>query len=289
MKKNIFIYLYFVIFIFFVGSFVWGDSNGIWHYAQDIRPGTFGSDEYRGQYTFIDSLNASADLFVGNGSGNVLTVNGISTFIDFVIIQDDLFIRNDTWIFGSLYVDSNATVDSLTVTNGSTLSGGATINGLLNVVGDASVNNDLFINGDTTINGITTINELTISGGGNIDMSGNRIINLEGPLNPQDAATREYVDTVVNDNNIMWVDAKYDPGFFDIECIYRWKLLGLPIADHWVYPNLIRGDRLSASYTDASGHGFQQISHDNKNNVFAGFMGTFATYTNILLEKYCYN
>ncbi len=24
---------------------IWADSNGIWHHAQDIRPGTFGEDE----------------------------------------------------------------------------------------------------------------------------------------------------------------------------------------------------------------------------------------------------
>lgn len=38
-------------------GFVWADSNGIWTYAGDILPGTFGSDEGGGDYTFPNELN----------------------------------------------------------------------------------------------------------------------------------------------------------------------------------------------------------------------------------------
>jgi len=51
----------FNLFMFFLGlillfNIVYGDSNGIWHYAEDVVPGTFGSDEQRGDFEFIDNV-----------------------------------------------------------------------------------------------------------------------------------------------------------------------------------------------------------------------------------------
>ena len=34
------------------GGFVWADTNGVWVFAEDIRPGTFGADEGSGEYIF---------------------------------------------------------------------------------------------------------------------------------------------------------------------------------------------------------------------------------------------
>lgn len=38
-----------------ISAFVWADSNGIWHEAEDVLPGTFGSDEVDGDYIFNNS------------------------------------------------------------------------------------------------------------------------------------------------------------------------------------------------------------------------------------------
>lgn len=30
--------------ILFLGGFLWADTNGVWHRAEDVNPGTFGGD-----------------------------------------------------------------------------------------------------------------------------------------------------------------------------------------------------------------------------------------------------
>ena len=58
-----------------VGGFVWADSNGVWHRAEDVLAGTFGGDEGRGNYTFPDELNINGNLKI---DGKINCVNCIS-------------------------------------------------------------------------------------------------------------------------------------------------------------------------------------------------------------------
>lgn len=56
----------FILFILFFGGFIWADTNGIWHRAEDVEPGIFG-DDYDGinsNYTFNLDLYLNSDLFV---------------------------------------------------------------------------------------------------------------------------------------------------------------------------------------------------------------------------------
>lgn len=52
----------------------------------------------------------------------------------------------------------------------------------------------------------TIVNVEEISGHkvtGNIDLDGHRITNLEDPVNPQDVATKNYVDSVFNEGDTV--------------------------------------------------------------------------------------
>ena len=67
-----------LLFILFLGLFVWADTNGIWHNAQDIRGGIFGDDEQESNmnYTFRNPVNFQDEIQVNtiksnNANGNV--------------------------------------------------------------------------------------------------------------------------------------------------------------------------------------------------------------------------
>jgi hypothetical protein len=50
--------------ILIVGGFVWADSNGVWHKAENVVSGIFGLDEGGGDYTFPNNLYIMNDLNV---------------------------------------------------------------------------------------------------------------------------------------------------------------------------------------------------------------------------------
>lgn len=64
----------FLLFGFFIGGFVWADTNGVWDRAQDIVAGTFGADQGNGTFIFPDNLTVNKNLNVKN---NVNVSNNI--------------------------------------------------------------------------------------------------------------------------------------------------------------------------------------------------------------------
>lgn len=56
----------FILFVFIFGGLAWADTNGVWHRAEDIIAGTFGSDEGAGNYTFANSLTINDSLCIDN-------------------------------------------------------------------------------------------------------------------------------------------------------------------------------------------------------------------------------
>ncbi len=43
--------------LLFLGTVVWADSNGVWHRADDVQPGTFGLDEgMSGNFIFTNPV-----------------------------------------------------------------------------------------------------------------------------------------------------------------------------------------------------------------------------------------
>jgi hypothetical protein len=49
------IVLYLILLVVLLGS-VYADSNGVWHYAKDVRPGIFGSDENLEDFSFMSNV-----------------------------------------------------------------------------------------------------------------------------------------------------------------------------------------------------------------------------------------
>jgi len=70
--------------LFFFGSLVWADSNGIWHDAKDVRGGTFGSDEQdnTSSFSFINPVFFSGVLTANNNAifNGILTANNNAVF-----------------------------------------------------------------------------------------------------------------------------------------------------------------------------------------------------------------
>ncbi len=75
--------------IIFTTASVYSDTNGIWQYAEDIVPGTFGSDEgygpftFNGKVSFLQPVNLKGDVDIESN----LTVNGRSFFKDEIIVR----------------------------------------------------------------------------------------------------------------------------------------------------------------------------------------------------------
>lgn len=71
-----FVFNVIIIMSLFTFGFVWADTNGVWSNAEDVKPGTFGTDEEAGDYEFPrnvtiqgetnaeGSLNANNELCV---------------------------------------------------------------------------------------------------------------------------------------------------------------------------------------------------------------------------------
>ena len=196
----------FLNFLFIVN--VWGDSNGIWHWAEDVRPGTFGLDErdYEGYYSFIDPVNITRYLIVGEtlsvGSdaivGGNLDIIGSTSGEGQIIGHNGLIITsNGANIVGNSYI--NGTLD---ITNKLTvLSGGAEITGDSYIDGQLDISNKLTvlnggadIAGDSFIDGQLNISDrLTVSSGG-ANIIGNSYI--QGTLD---------IDGILTTNNRLYV------------------------------------------------------------------------------------
>lgn len=86
-KKNT-LFISIVLAFLFLGSLVWADSNGVWHRAEDIQGGVFGSDEQivTSGYSFVNPVTFNDDVTIGteikvntirsNGNGNVVIILG---------------------------------------------------------------------------------------------------------------------------------------------------------------------------------------------------------------------
>ena len=75
-----------ILFLLIFGGAVWADSNGVWHFPEDIRPGIFGSDEgdSNSEYTFVNPIYSNNTLYVSSivdskDSNYSLNLSGIST------------------------------------------------------------------------------------------------------------------------------------------------------------------------------------------------------------------
>lgn len=71
-----------ILLILVLGGFIWADTNGIWHRAEDVRAGIFGADEGSGDFTFPNNVLVIQNL----NTNNSLCIKGIcQTSWDFVV------------------------------------------------------------------------------------------------------------------------------------------------------------------------------------------------------------
>lgn len=81
------------------------------------------------------------------------------------------------------------------------------VTGSLHTVGGVGITLDMFVGGDLTFPTNTGTNKITLPAGGNFidmnDSTNNRIINLADPINPQEAATRNFVLAQAQGLNIL--------------------------------------------------------------------------------------
>lgn len=116
-------------------------------------------------------------------------------------VSNDGEINNDFVIGNDLSVGNDASITADLSVQGEIQGGTLDINGSGSIGTDLSVSNSLNVQGETTTRGLTVDNDATISGKlvmeDNINMTQNgRIINLEDPIDAQDAATKAYVDAL---------------------------------------------------------------------------------------------
>jgi len=86
-------------------SFVNADSNGIWTNAEDIKSGTFSSDEGNGDFTFPEKLKINNDLIteksiIINGGKNVLKLNPQLTKENFISFYREKDNENKKYYIG---------------------------------------------------------------------------------------------------------------------------------------------------------------------------------------------
>lgn len=59
-----------------VGGIVFADTNGVWHNSEDVRSGTFGTDEADGEYVFENPVEFNNEIRVNSikssSGGNVV-------------------------------------------------------------------------------------------------------------------------------------------------------------------------------------------------------------------------
>ena len=103
--------------ILLFGGFVWADTNGIWHYAKDIRSGIFGFDKdgIDGGFSFISDVTFNADVNLNNVSsctGKLITEPDGTIYCDVDNVNDaDYVIGNEIQIL-------SLTGNTITLSNG---------------------------------------------------------------------------------------------------------------------------------------------------------------------------
>ena len=86
----------------------------------------------------------------------------------------------------------------------------------VSVYRDLAVGGNLVITGDMNL-ASATVEDLTISN--QIDMTGNAIVNVKDPVNPQDCATKNYVDSK---------PTPFTPAYLSLFVVGSWPTAGLP-------------------------------------------------------------
>ena len=202
-----------------IGFFGWDDSAGAFTAltdatnASEVFSGT-AADAVFGAITVTD-VTADGDL----GVTGTLEVDGATTL-------NSTLAAGNTSITGTLSTSGLATLNSAAVSNNATVggtlgvtgattlsstlaAGNTTITGTLStsgaatlasasVTGNATVGGNATITGTLDVNGETTLAGLTMDSSSTFDGGTNKLTNIGAPTADQDAATKKYVDDLLN-------------------------------------------------------------------------------------------
>ncbi len=112
-----------LILILFLGGFVWADSNGVWHRAEDVQGGIFGNDEQDTSasigFRFLNQVIFDTDVYykgieldaryVNENQSNSITSNMI---VDGTISVNDI---NSSEIATKSYVDTQISINRVSL------------------------------------------------------------------------------------------------------------------------------------------------------------------------------
>ena len=173
---------------------------------------------------YVDELVDVQDLDITTDSGTiavdlddeVLTIAGTTNEIetsatgktvtiglpDDVTITNDLTVSGNTGLTGNLDVDGDTTLDKTDVAGAFTVAGTANID---NVKIDGNTISSTNTNGNIT---------LDPNGTGTVDVNSSRIVNVSEPVNDADATTKQYVDNLVD---VQDLDITTDSGTINVD------------------------------------------------------------------------
>ena len=202
-----------IIFILISGTIIWADTNGIWHFPEDIRPGTFGTDEganLSNNYTFLPDIYFNStiilknmpDCAIGTDSNNKLNCD--PNFLALLNCHKQGLLLGDGEciypmgidITPSTYIFNNLTdLEINTIVNSNTIK-------LTGFVKEISAT----IKGDSTayfdINGINKGQTTTISPNDNVTLK---------IKSSNDYETTKWVNVTIGRNKFVWnVETKSD-------------------------------------------------------------------------------
>jgi hypothetical protein len=198
-------------------SFTYDDITGNLNVGGNIQTGGGTGGNISGvDYLFANYANFTNDVVVqGNiaNANNITVTNNITS--NTANITGNLTVGNITGIFangtsniaiptinGNINVSVNGTAnviqvsDTTVLVTGNTITSG-NITSNVNFIGNTltSVGTYLTLASDQLANGTYNIN-MVPGGAGNVDVNSTYITSVRDPLNPQDAATKQYVDSV---------------------------------------------------------------------------------------------
>jgi len=113
-----------ILFVLFFGGFIWADTNGVWHRAEDVQGGVFGSDENALNYTFNNDVYFNSYLRSGIYYIDIDAVTGLNDLRSEKITTNFAEVNGNAIINGNVGIGiSNPTsklhiVDTMTQDNG---------------------------------------------------------------------------------------------------------------------------------------------------------------------------